>query len=208
MHLLRNVSVAVENKASCVGVGPHILENQPVVHLNTLHFCRGDTANLIESIAGRAENRCGDFLKIFFIIRSRIKSGGKTYGLRLIVVINYVIERAINSVIDVQSLGLAAPTLARVDLSGNCGACAHKVASRLCNKPEIARWIRVSIDFGPELINGLTHGKSEFLEGWHVWAAVASFVSGESATDIDHGHRAHANFVSISKNLGCVFKGS
>jgi hypothetical protein len=63
----------------------------------------------------------------------------------MIVIIDHVVEGAVNAIVDVKSLSLSLTTLSSVYLSRNRGGSADKVTAGLCNKSNVA--LSIWVDF-------------------------------------------------------------
>jgi len=121
------------------------------------------------------------------------------------VVVDNVVERAINAVINVQGLGLALAALSCVHLGGNRSASAHKVTARLGDESKFARGFLIHSLF--ECRNRRANSCSNLLEGRHIGARASSLVAGKTAADVDETHGGHTDLVGILEKLSRVVKG-
>jgi hypothetical protein len=122
VDFLGEVRVAVEDERSSVSVGTHVLENEPVADFSAFQVRVLLSTDLIESIAGRAENSCRNTLaNTLFLLNwcldRRLQS--ERYG--VVVIVDHIVERAVDAVIDVESLGVALAAFPTINFSSNCG---------------------------------------------------------------------------------------
>ena len=110
-------------------------------------------------------------------------------------VVDDVVEGAVDTIINIQGLGLSLAALSCVDFCSDCRACTYKVTAWLGNESQFAGGFNVHFLF--EFSNRRSHGCSNLLEGRHARATVSSFVAWETATDVNETHWGHANFVGI-----------
>ena len=68
-------------------------------------------------------------------------------------VVDNVVERAVDAVVNVERLRLAETTLAGVNFARNRCTRRDKIAAGLGNKSQLALRLRVSIDIDPEFSN-------------------------------------------------------
>jgi len=142
---------------------------------------------------------------VLLVATQLLKAGSKAHGGRRGVVVNHVVERAVNAVVNVQGLGLALAALSRVHLGGNCSASAHEVTARFGDESKFARGFLIHSLF--ESCNRRADGGSNLLEGRHVGARTSSLVAGETAADVDETHGGHADLVGVLEKLSRVVEG-
>ena len=204
MNLLRDVSVAIEHKGSGVRVGAHIVEDEPVANLSALQVSVFLTADLVETITGRPKNSSWNafscLLKLFRTFDCRLES----HGNGMVVVIDHVVERAIDSIIDVEGLVFAFSALSSINFGCDCCRTAYEITSRFSDVPELAR--TVCVHSRSEIFNCLSHGSSNLGEGGSVFAVGSLIVSRETATDIDKVHFLHTELISRLKKFGGMIK--
>ena len=201
MNLLWNVRVAIEHKAGSVRVSTHVLKHEPVSHFGTAQQGRVLLTDLIKSVAGWPKHSCRNQITavVFFIER-----GGKSHGLRENVVVNHIVEGAVDAVVHVEGLRLASTALASVDLGGDGGGAVDEVAAWLCDESKLSCFI-CKLRF--KIFDGSTNSLCNLGESWRVLSVASRVVTWESATDVNHVHLVHAQFVCSLKYCCRVIKG-
>ena len=101
-----------------MGVGPHVVEDQPVADFGSRKLRFTLIADLVEAIASRSEHRGRHQLVdvIVFFLADRVCQSLRH---RVEVVIHHVVERPIHSIVDVKGLLGALPTLAAIHFCRN-----------------------------------------------------------------------------------------
>ena len=113
MQFLGHVGVPVEHERSGVRVRSHVPENQPVTDLSALEHSLITRAYLIKAVTCRSENRGWDFLDLDRGVNYRLQG----LWFRVVVVINHIVERAIDTIVNVESLLVGSTTFTAVDFS-------------------------------------------------------------------------------------------
>lgn len=136
VHLARHMRVPVKNERSRVRVRSHVSEYEPVTDLGTLQHRVLLVANLVKAIASRAENSRRKQL-VWDHLLGLVEGRREGFRNGVEVVIDHVVEGAVDPIVNVQGLLLALATpLARVHLGGNCRGATYKVPPRLSNKAQ------------------------------------------------------------------------
>lgn len=173
----------------------HVLKENPVSNFGTGHHCRVFAANLVEAVASRSEDSSG---QKFFIFARFDKA--KFLWNRFRMVVHHVVERTINTVIEIDRLGLVAlATLSAVNFGGDRSRASTEVASWLCDVTELS----VAVELELEVVNRVVDCLSNLLECRGVFKMQrALVVTGKTATDIDEAHGGKPKSVSSRKH--CV----
>jgi len=191
MHLRGNVRVTVEHEGGRVRVGTHVIENKPVADFSAPEFSFVLIANLVKAVAGGPKHSGRDSLVVVasgFIVNHL----GQDLGHGLKVIVDDIVEGAVDSIVDVECLRGTLATLAVVYLGGHgCGA-AHKVTTGLSDESELALLRKFEL----ELIDGVTHGLGDSRVGRCIVTVAADVVAGETATDVNHCHGRHTKGIS------------
>jgi len=121
VDLFGDVRVAVEDEGGGVRVGAHLLEDEPVADLSALKLGFRLLADLIKTVAGGSEHGSRDTLGCLFQLVSWVDNRleGDRDGRE--VVVNNVVEGAVDAVVDVESLGGTLTALSSVDFGGDSG---------------------------------------------------------------------------------------
>lgn len=119
MNLLWDMSVAIEHEGSGMGVGAHVVEDEPIANLSALQACVFLTANLVEAITGRAKNGSWNAFSGFLKLFRAFNCGLKSQGNGVIVIVNHIVEGAIDSIIDVESLVFTFSALSTINFGRN-----------------------------------------------------------------------------------------
>jgi len=173
--------VAIEVKRSCMSVGTHILKNDPVFLL-----CAGKHSgllltDLVESITSGSKNCCRQaFDIILFVIL--IQSCAQLNRCRMEMVINYIVERPIYTIVDVEGLGATSPAFSTIDLRGNCCWSLAKVAAWLCDVAELAV---ETLKFGFKVRNSSIDSFCNFGESWRVFSVTSQVISRETTPNVN-----------------------
>lgn len=186
-----SVGEAVELGGRALGVRSHLLKVQPVTNVQD-GIEAGALGDLVDAIAGRAPDGVLDA----FAKGGWMSSRGLVMGLstcaqdlrnRVLVVEHDVREVAVNTVVDVNHVGLAIQSgilngSAGDDVAGNCERSSDVVSSRFGNDLDVA------VD-REELVEGASEDGGHSLEG----------VAGEPASDIESAH-VEAEFITLLKH--------
>lgn len=191
MDFLGDVRVTVEHKGGGVRVGAHVLEDQPVADLGARKFGLVLVADLVQAVAGGSENSGWDLVVALGSVNFRVNHLGQNEGNGLVVVVYDVVEGAVDTVVDVERLGVAFAALTSVDLGRDRGRAADEVPAGLRDKPELA----FISDFELELADCVAHGLCDGWESGCVVAVGSHVVTRETAATVDHGHLGHAKGV-------------
>ena len=138
MRLLRDVSITVENETGCMSVGTHVLKDQPFVHFHSFQLGVSQGANLVETIASRSKHSSRYLLSLLLLTVQLVKASGETHRCRMVVVIDNIVERAVDSVINIKGLSLSFASFSGVYFGSNCRACTNKITARFCNESELS----------------------------------------------------------------------
>ena len=138
MDLGWDVRVSVEHEACSVSVGTHVLKDQPIANFSSLKLSVIESAYLVQTVTGRSENG-GRNLFRRLVATVLIKGGVKCEWNRVIVVVDYVIERAVHSVVNVKGLGLSLTAFSSVNFCRDCGRPTYEITAWLSNKAELTR---------------------------------------------------------------------
>ena len=110
----------------------------------------------------------------------------------MVVVINYIVERAVNSVINVKGLSLSLTAFSAVDFGSDRGRTTNKITAWLSNKAKLTCVFKLSF----KVFDGCSHSCGYIKESWKFASVGALVITGESTADVDHGHGFHTNFLS------------
>ena len=147
VQLVGDVGVAVENVAGRVSVRALILPDQPVADGAPFKHRILQRAHLVEAVAGRAEHGSRDRL----VICGRSNNGAagdrtgfaleicqtsKSFRLWQGVIIDNVVEGAVDAVVDVQGLKVLSTAFASVHLGHDAGRGADEEPSWFGYEPE------------------------------------------------------------------------
>lgn len=185
VSFLGDVGVPVEYEGSCVGVSSLAFPNQPIVHLASWENSALQSAHLVDTIASRAEDGGGNlFLTFEIAILLLVKDARQTKGHRNSMIIDDVVERAVNSIIDVQCLEIVVSSLARVHLRGNRSGRRNEETTRLSNEAHTAgQRLKARL----EVVDGSADSSRQFGESWQVSKEIHG-VSRESTTNVNDVH--------------------
>ena len=99
VSLLGDVGIAVEHEAGAVSVGSHIVPVEPVSDFQARDAGGLAVADLIKAVAGWAEDRCRE---LGLVVRHLFED----VGLRQRVVVEDVVERTVDTIVDVDCLAI------------------------------------------------------------------------------------------------------
>jgi len=123
----------------------------------------------------------------------------------VVVIIDHVVEGAINAIVDVKGLGLSLTTLSSVYLCRNSGGSADKVTAGLCDESNVA--LTIWVDSCLEFFDSRPDGCCDLDETWCAGTVGTDIVTGETAADVDHRHFWHAKSVGSLKESGGMVEG-
>jgi hypothetical protein len=123
----------------------------------------------------------------------------------VVVIIDHVVEGAINAIVDVKGLGLSLTPLSSVYLCRNRGGSADKVTSGLCDESNVALAIWVDSCF--EFLDCRSDGCCDLEKTWLAGTIGTDIVTGETTADVDHRHFWHAKSVGCLKEPGSMIEG-
>ena len=117
VHLGGDVRVPVEHEAGGVSVRAHIFKNQPVANLGSLKLSLVQCTNLVKAVTRWAKNSGRDSFSscVTSLPNGRCKSDW--HG--VVVVVNDIVEGAIDAVVYVEGLCLTFTAFSAVDFSSN-----------------------------------------------------------------------------------------
>jgi len=95
------MGVTVEHEAGSVSVSAKIFEDEPLILLNPFKLGVTQGADLVKTIAGRTKHSSGDLLTLLIVAVELLKAGSKTHWGRSSVVVDDVVEGAVNTVINI-----------------------------------------------------------------------------------------------------------
>jgi hypothetical protein len=122
----------------------------------------------------------------------------------VVVIVDHIVEGAVDTIIDVESLGVALASFSTINFSSNCGRPAHEITSRFSDVSKLSRPVIANSCL--EDVDSLSDSASDIDEGRHVRAVGSTVVTREATTDVNHRHFLHANLISGLKNIGGMIK--
>lgn len=113
-------------------------------------------------------------------------------------VINYVVERSVDTVVNVESLSFSFTAFSAVNFSSNCCRTANKITTWFSYKTKLSRGLKLLFKC---LYRGSYSG-SNVKEGWQFTSVGTLVISGESSSDVNHSHGLHSNFIGRFEKVG------
>lgn len=123
----------------------------------------------------------------------------------MVVIIDHVVEGAINAIVDVKGLGLPLTTLSSVYLCRNRSGSADKVTTGLCDESNVA--LTIWVDSRLEFFDSRPDGFCDLSKSWCAGTVGTDIVTWETAADVDHRHFWHAKSVGSLKESGGMVEG-